>query len=392
MPETFNRDPTRRELPLWEGILDRVHTRLASASPAESTADSSVATAVARAHTHLVVALNTRTSAADDAIPQLVTGAVSLLHGTLALSGATAEDARQLARELGKAVRRVLGAHERAVLCGEITYGVSSEDADNAAARMRELLAALPCETPVSRGDLLPLRLAAVELAALLVRAAGNAATGGRADEAPEPRSPQLDRALRAIELDLARDAQAVEKPAGGDIAAHHLAAALRVQVSEQTHQVLASTGNGRGHGPTLRTTRQAWLALATHEYVAVTALDSELEMPTYRERFGTLAETLVEGAANVLCGARLATRPDAFRHASAWRHHAVALSYALEAHVAGLRGDTPSFAQAQLIVLTRLIRAVAAVAIVDLQRTARLAHDQRAPGRNPDHRRRSDA
>jgi hypothetical protein len=245
----------------------------------------------------------------------------------------------------------------------------------------------------VSRGDLLPLRLAVIELASLLVRAAANAATGGRADEAPEARSPQLDRALRAITVDLARDAQAVEKPAGGDVAAHHLAAALRVQVSEQTHQAFASTGDGRGHGPAVRTARQAWLALATHEYVAVTALDSEFEMPTYRERFGTLDEALAEGAANVLCGARLATRPDAFRHGSAWRHQAVALSYALEAHVAGLRGDTPSFAQAQLIVLTRLIRAVAALAIVDLQRAARLAHDQRAsPGRSPDHRRRNDA
>ena len=80
-------------------------------------------------------------------------------------------------------------------------------------------------------------------------------------------------------------------------------------------------------------------------------------------------------------------------KHSISYSEVISALSYALEAHVAGLRGDTPSFAQAQLIVLTRLIRAVAALAIVDLQRAARLAHDQRAsPGRSPDHRRRNDA
>ena len=59
------------------------------------------------------------------------------------------------------------------------------------------------------------------------------------------------------------------------------------------------------------------------------------------------MTSAIVEGAANVLSGARLASRPDAFRHRSAWRHQTVALTYAFEAYVAGLRGDAPSFERA---------------------------------------------
>jgi hypothetical protein len=43
-------------------------------------------------------------------------------------------------------------------------------------------------------------------------------------------------------------------------------------------------------------------------------------------------------------------------------------LTYALEAYVAGLRGDDAAFEQAQLIALTRLIRATAAIAVLDLR------------------------
>jgi hypothetical protein len=75
----------------------------------------------------------------------------------------------------------------------------------------------------------------------------------------------------------------------------------------------------------------------------------------------------ITEGAANVICGARLIDRPGAFAHRRAWHHQAVALTYALEAYVAGLRGDTPSLGQAQLITLTRLVRAAAAIVLIDL-------------------------
>ena len=88
-------------------------------------------------------------------------------------------------------------------------------------------------------------------------------------------------------------------------------------------------------------------------------------------ERFGGLSAAIIEGAANVLYGARLVSRPGAFRHRDAWASQSVALSYAMEAYIRGLRGNSEGFAQAQLVVLTRLVRAVAAIATIDLLRTA---------------------
>jgi hypothetical protein len=100
---------------------------------------------------------------------------------------------------------------------------------------------------------------------------------------------------------------------------------------------------------------------------VAVSALDALLETPSYDASFGTLDAAIVESAANVVCGGRLGGRPAAFRHDRAWRHQSVALTYALEAYAAGLGGHAPSLAHAQLIALTRLVRATVAIALIDL-------------------------
>jgi len=370
---------------LWEGVLDRVYQQLAGARrparAAGASTQTAVAEAAARAHSHLLVALDPRSNDATNTASELVSDTAAVLDRTLALSPAHAGDA-----DLGGALAGRLGAHEHGVLAGELTYVVRTEEADAAAARLREVVAASTDKSTLSHGGLLSLRIAAVELAALLVRAAGNVAASGRADAAAEPRSPALDRALRAIERDLASRVNAVAPPVPerGDVAAHHLAAALRVQAPERTLRAVASAVSAGTPAPALTAAREAWLVLATHEYIAVTAIDSQLDVPTW-ERFGSVRGAIVEGAANVVCGARLATRPDAFAHRSAWRHQTVALTYAFEAYVAGLRGDTPSFAQAQLIVLTRLIRAVAAIALLDLRGAASLASNGRAkPGHKP--------
>ena len=320
-----------------------------------------------------------------DTVSELVTSAAELFLGMLVLSEAHGREAQDLDAAFEALVRR-LDAYEHAVLAGEVTYRVRSEEAGEAAARMRELLAGLAHQTSPSCGGPRSLWVAAVELASVLVRAAGNAELSGGANEAPEARSPSLDHALRAIELELAREAQTIN--AQGDVAAHHLAAALRVRAGDQPLEAIASRGVDCAAGPALAATRHAWLVLATHEYLAVSALDSELGVPTYRERFENLTDAIVEGAANVVCGARLASRPGAFRHRSAWRHQTVALTYALEAYVAGLRGDAPSFARAQLIALTRLIRAVAAIALLDLRQAACLSSNGRAkPATEPSDR-----
>lgn len=382
MPEASS-DRRSREV-LWEGVLDRVHQELAGARRPSRAAGASTQTAVAeaaaRAHSHLLVALDPRSNDATNTVSELVSDTAALLDRVLALSSAHAGDA-----DLGGALAGRLGAHEQGVLAGELTYGVRAGEADAAAVRLRELVAAAAGESTLSHGALLSLRIAAVELAALLVRAAGNVVAGGRAEGAPQPRSPALDRALHAIERELASRVVAVGAPVDerGDVAAHHLAAGLRVHAPQRTLRAVASADSADTPGSALTAAREAWLVLATHEYVAVAAIDGQLDVPTWK-RFGSVTDAIVEGAANVIYGARLASRPGGFRHRSAWRHQTVALTYALEAYVAGLHGDRPSFARAQLIVLTRLIRAVAAIALLDLRRTAGLASNGHA---KPGHR-----
>ena len=397
MPEASSERRTPEVPRSWDGVLDRVRHELAGGCPPAKAigtpAQKALAEAVARAHSHLAVALDPRSNDATDTVSELVSDTAALLERALAVSSANGGD-RDAVGGFDDALARRLGAHEQGVLAGELTYGVRVEEADAAAARLRELVAGLGDQAALSHGGLLPLRLAAVELAALLVRAAGNAAVGGRAGEAPEPQSPALDLALRAIEHELARRANAAGPPVHerGDVATHHLAAALRVRAPERTLHTIASTGSDRTPGPAVDAKREAWLVLGTHEYVAVVAIDGRLDAPTW-ERFGSLTGAIVEGAANLACGARLASRPDAFRHSSAWRHQTVALTCAFGAYVAGLRGDAPSVERAQLIVLTRLIRAVAAIALLDLRRTVSLTTNGHAkPGHTRDRERRSDA
>ena len=385
MPEASSgrRTPEVPRSVLWDGVLDRVHKELANASPPPratgASAQKTLAEAVARAHSHLAIALDPRSSDATDTVSELVSDTATLLERALAASPARSR-ASDVVGELDDALAGRLRAHEHGVLAGELTYGVRVEEADAAAARLRGVVAALPDQASSSHDGLLSLRLAAVELAALLVRAAGNAALASGAGEAPESRSAALDRALRAIEHELRDRANAVRPPVDdrADVAAHHLAAALRVRAPERTLRTIASAGSDGTPGLAVDAAREAWLVLATHEYVAVVAIDGRLDVPTW-ERFGSVTSAIVEGAANVVSAARLASRPDAFRHRSAWRHQTVALAYAFEAYVAGLRGDALSFERAQLIVLTRLIRAVAAIALLDLRQTAGLPTNGRA-------------
>jgi hypothetical protein len=206
----------------------------------------------------------------------------------------------------------------------------------------------------------------------LLIRLAANARASGSAGDAPEERSAALDATLEAVTAELAARAQQVERPVDdrADVVAHHLAAGLRVRASQETLRgPSASSPDDHLDAAVLTGLRDAWLALATNEFVAVGALDAQLDTPTYDERFGSLSRAIAEAAANLICGARLIGRPEAFRHCRAWRHQAVALTYALEAYIAGLRGDAQSLAHAQLIALTRLVRATVAITMIDLSR-----------------------
>ena len=367
--------PGQSQSPLWTELLDRVQAQLSGARQIRGSGPSSLqgtASALARAHSHLLVALEGRSSIHEDTASRLATEAVELLLAVARVWATFRTRAEDRRGALADQLRRRLSSHEDAVLAGEVTYCVWSEQAEQPAARMRQAIARLSGDATTSDGDWQSLRAAAIDLASLLVQLAANADASGRPGEAPEERSAALDANLNAVTAELEGRAPEIEPPADdrADVVAHHLAAGLRVRVSPDTLRRMSTSPPDRAPDPVvLDGLRDAWLRLATNEYVAVSALDAQRDAPTCDQRFGGLSTAIGERAANVICGARLVGRPGSFRHPRAWRHQAVALTYALEAYVAGRRGHAPSLAQAQLIARTRLVRATAAIVLIDLRR-----------------------
>jgi hypothetical protein len=334
----------------------------------------SAAEATARAESRLVLGLDQDVWSGADVVSESVGEAVTLMLAVGALWQRDVGRRENEHPDLVQQFRRRLSGHEEAVLAGEITYSLRLEDGQQSAARIRHAIGRLAQDEGTSHADLSILRREAIDLAAVLLLAAANVAASGSASEAPEKRPPALHRTLDAITRELAARAQRVERPIdpSGDVAAHHLAAGLRVRAASETlDRLAASSASGSADARCLDDAKDAWFRLATNEYLAVTELDSLLETPAYAETFGSLSGAIVEGAANVVCGARLVCRPSSFLHRRAWGHHMIALTYALEAYVAGVRGDPSSFAQSQLITLTRLTRATTAIVMLELRRSA---------------------
>jgi hypothetical protein len=363
--------------PLWAEILDRAESQISGGRQVKGPGPSSLdgtSSALARAHSRFLVALESGSKVDPDTVSQLAAQAVELLVAVARVCGtfgARAEDRRAW---LADQLRRRLAAQEDAVLAGEVTYRVWSAHGERPSAAMRQAIARLSRDATGSQGDLLSLSIAAVDLASLLVRLAANAAATGRAGDAPEPRSPALDAKISAVTDTLAARAREVEQPVHkhGDLVAHHLAAGLRVRPNQGLLKRTRAASPAQAVDPAdLESLREAWLGLATHEYVAVAALGGQLETPAYDTSSGSLPTVILEGAANLICGARLLGRPGASRHPRGWRHQTVALTYAVEAYAAGLRGHAPSLRQAQLIALARLVRATVAIVLIDLHREA---------------------
>ncbi|MBK5218342.1 MAG: hypothetical protein JJE35_00940 [Thermoleophilia bacterium] len=253
-----------------------------------------------------------------------------------------------------------------------MTYAVSDREAEKPATRLRQLAASLSEAEETSQADLIALQESALELAAVQVRASGNIAMSSRAGEAPEARSTRVDNLARAISAEISTKATDTLRrvPQGHDIAALHLGSCLRLLSARSIISQFDSRPSAESELEThLHDIRAAWVDLAGLEYAAVAALDGDLENPTYEERFGDLMTAVAEGGKNVLYGGRLVSRPEAFRGSKAWSAQASTLTYAVEAYVRGLRETPSGFVQAQLVILTRLVRAVAAIALIDLRR-----------------------
>ncbi|MHB1835047.1 MAG: hypothetical protein ACYCXW_08780 [Solirubrobacteraceae bacterium] len=335
-------------------------------------APAAVGGAAARAHSRLLIALDGRAGASEQLVSELVGAAAELLVAVAELRG-PGRSGEQERAGLTDQLSRGLNGHEESVLAGELTYEIWAEEGAGPAARIRQAIAGASSAEAISLSATVSVRTSAVEMAALLVRAAANLTISQKANGAPQRRPVGLDRQLQTIEDELVATADAMKRPLAGhaDAVAHHLAAGLRVPVAIETMDELERASVAGEADPALReNARSGWLRLATLEYIAVTTLADQLEAPAHDKRLGSLSAAIQAAAAHVLCDARLTGRPHVFRHHRAWRAQMTALSYALEVYVAGIRGHAPSLAQAQLIVLTRLARAVAAIVTLDLCRS----------------------
>jgi len=238
---------------------------LRSTSP--SLVRESASAVLAVAHARLLTSLDAGRTPGEDAVSELVDTAVALVRTIPQLwltHTATAYEDRLPA--IAAALERQLSAHEHGVLSGELPYSLSVAEAEEPAVRMRHSLAELAGRDHGGINDLISVQSAAINLAALLVRAAGNITTHARASEAPEERIPALDRALLRVEREIAAQAQADTRPLGkaNDVIGHHLARALRV--CEPARQLDARAADGGA----LVAARDAWLDVAVHEYVVL--------------------------------------------------------------------------------------------------------------------------
>lgn len=330
--------------PVWGAALSHAEDKLEqqvsaghtprSISP--SLARESASAVLARAHAHILTALEGCSVQGEDAICELIDDAVALVGAIPQLwlaHTATAYEDRLPA--ILAVLRRQLSAHEHGVLSGELTYSLRVAEAEQPAAQMRRSLAELGGRDEGRVGDLISMQSAAITLAALLLRAAGNIATGALASEAPERRTPAVDRLLGWVEREIVSHAEAHSPTPddGYDSVGHYLASALRVPAPPTSPDALAD-GTGDLDG-----IREAWLHLAAFDHIVVSMIDRKLLTPTYQPRYETLDAAVIETGATVLCGARLLERASAFRHEQAWRAHIAALSDAHEIYINGIPG-----------------------------------------------------
>lgn len=226
--------PTGSQSPLWTGLLLQVESQISGRRQIRGPGPSSlegIASVLARAHSRLLIALESST-ASDDTGAQLAVEAAELIVAVarvLATFGTRVTDRREA---LADQLRRRLSSREQAALAGEVTYRVWSEQAEDPAARMRQAITRLSRDASSSDRDLLSLKIAAVDLAALLVQLSANASASGHPAEAPEPRSKALDSTLTAVTAELAARGSEVERGLDdrGEIVTHYLATGLRVR------------------------------------------------------------------------------------------------------------------------------------------------------------------
>jgi hypothetical protein len=281
-------------------------------------------------------------------------------------STAPAEDSPVSALRLLQTVDDRLVSHENSVLSGEKTYALDLD-----------ALSKIPASAGASSFDLdgegssaaaERLEETAVALLIAAVRAVANIDRGA-VDPTPSLGVPAA--ALGQLQLivdEVDHCARGLpETPAGeSDRVGKLLSEVLR---SGLPKHVLDDLTEAEPYSQELRdalaAVRSVWLDIGARELEIVRLLDRELPSPSYAH-FASLRQAVVAGAANVLAGGRLLDRPGEFLLIDALIHQHDGLAHAVEFYTAGLRGHAVAHTQAQLVVLTRLLRAVTALWVID--------------------------
>lgn len=278
-------------------------------------------------------------------------------------------EARPTAAQLARTVDDRLAAHERSVLSGEATYALDldalGQISSAASASVAEFVVDSSGEEP---GVWARLEQAAVGLLMIAVQAMANIDCIGFGVPPLVGAPTSVLGHLGAIVGEVDSGVQSLPgkpKPVG-DRVGRLLGELLRVGVPARVLEDLTRVdGPLVSVGRALWQVRVLWLTLAARELEIVRILDRELVSPSYAQ-LGSLEEAVAAGAANVLVGGRLLDRPVAFNLVGALIHQHDGLTHAVEFYTAALRGHRDAQTKTQLIVLTRLLRAVAVLWIID--------------------------
>ena len=360
---------------IWLPAMTRVQTEITVGDDGAAIASASaMQVALTEAEALLVDVLTTAVVPDPDGTIGDLLGHASRMLIVASDLGSTRSAQGRIREHAAAALRSELAAVEAAILEGETTYQLDPSQADRPMARASHALASLGDTGRSHVGDQLALRVASAELAALLVRAAANVETTGEPQHGAAADSDSLLGAITELVLKIAGSADELSpdrRTTGAvDHVGHSLCESLRVPVELASLDALGErAAGGAARHQALDGAHRAWMAIAAREYAVACSLDAQLPHLDYKHLFGSVSNAIAAGAVNLLCGGRLMLRPRAFRHRRAWGRQGIALSHAIEAYINGLRGDRDAVARAQLIVMSRLIKSVAALALIDAER-----------------------
>ncbi|MEV4422155.1 hypothetical protein AB0L40_19570 [Patulibacter sp. NPDC049589] len=352
--------------PLWWAANTEVQHRLSEAEISQAwrpdaihEAASAIADGFAEldAVAHGTVGLRVRGAGVD----VLIDATVRLLAATTAVTFGIEGGGRNQVQRIGMLVGRRLDHHEEAVVSLRSSYDLKLEDARRAASVALTTLA----ETP-SVWDALPMRhfeTAAVDLASMMIRAAGNLERVGQAVSAPQECPLAVRLSLDGVIGEIAERAEEIAADRGGDEIGRHLEAAADLAGATTVAGHLEQ-GLPEDHAPeVLAILRDTWLQIAGHHYCAVELLIVEARAPSFAHRFTTLKGAVAGEALEILRNARLCDRPEAVAHGRALHHHGLRIAPARAAYAQGARRSEPHMTEiTERIALDCLTRATVAL------------------------------